>query len=799
MATFEATRGQLVQEHFEVLEVTLPVITGTCTIDGQPGFGTPLYCDEAWSGEYKTYKFTNTNAPTLPESNIYRCITNISETTTELKPAQGLSSRGSLRITFDDFNDIDPNQGAPGVTSDVISQGTFFGKLSIRQIVENKPVQLKLYRVEEDGTIDLVNGAEERNYITSSLTQTKSGTWVLNCKDVMFLANLEDKTWPIESDGFLRLDIDDTVTSIPVDGDTDYSSAVVVRISDEFLRVTSVSNNLTPTATLNVSTRGVPITAPVSGVRLTDTSRDSHTAGDEVFICDLSDDETIDSLLTRVLVDSDFDPSLIPSSDWADEVAEWHPLDKVNTLHSESEDVNDVLNRILNGYLMDLWFDSTLNEARLSAISVWKQSTTLLTEGKEINAYTIDKKANEGLRASRALVVYDKTNLSTSDEVASYKKASRFSNSQLIGEALYKEHKDKVFDNNFIIDTDAANLLTQRYVSRFGFTPYTRTMKVEERALDFKVGDVADMLTSVDVGPDGLPNQFRSQILQIKPVYDKEGRYYNVKTLSYEQALTSGSEIVIDTPLVEANLFILAGAPSQAVELTFVFDGSYSAGSLAIRAGQFSAGSKLIIILANGFDGQANGGTGGDGQSTTYEGEITQWLATSQPQEGEDGGVVFDAQGVDCDFYFSGATPSAAFPTADGYIRAPGGGGAGAISPFIGTDNSINYGGNSGGGGAGRNPATGGDAGDAESNVGNRTAIDGIDGFNGDIIGNGGLGGDQPATVEDGGNGGDWGMAGEDKGTKFGGLAGSGIIDNGGTVTLFGEDALRYINGNGDH
>ena len=28
---------------------------------------------------------------------------------------------------------------------------------------------------------------------------------------------------------------------------------------------------------------------------------------------------------------------------------------------------------------------------------------------------------------------------------------------------------------------------------------------------------------------------------------------------------------------------------------------------------------------------------------------------------------------------------------------------------------------------------------------------------------------------------------------------GSGIIDNGETVTLFGSDASRYINGNGDH
>ena len=58
--------------------------------------------------------------------------------------------------------------------------------------------------------------------------------------------------------------------------------------------------------------------------RLTRTIADEHKLGDEVFICSLSDDETIDSLLARILTDSDLDPALIPTVDWAAEVAEWH-------------------------------------------------------------------------------------------------------------------------------------------------------------------------------------------------------------------------------------------------------------------------------------------------------------------------------------------------------------------------------------------------------------------------------------------------------------------------------------------
>ena len=254
MASFESTRAQYTQEHFEVLEIDLPVITGACTVGGTDGYGTPLTCDQAWSSEYKTYKFTNQNAPLLSEPVIYRAISNINENPTEVKPGNGLSARGSLSVTFNDFI-ADPNVGAPGVTDTVISQGTFFGKLNARQIVENKAVRLKLYRVEEDGTIDLAGGAETHYYIVESLKSNDNGTWTISCKDVMSLANLDEKTWPPTAGGYVRLDVDSVVTVIPVDAVVDYSSAFAVRVGDEFMEITSVTDNQGPAAALNVTVR----------------------------------------------------------------------------------------------------------------------------------------------------------------------------------------------------------------------------------------------------------------------------------------------------------------------------------------------------------------------------------------------------------------------------------------------------------------------------------------------------------------------------------------------------------------
>ena len=85
---------------------------------------------------------------------------------------------------------------------------------------------------------------------------------------------------------------------------------------------------------------------------------------------------------------------------------------------------------------------------------------------------------------------------------------------------------------------------------------------------------------------------------------------------------------------------------------------------------------------------------------------------------------------------------------------------------------SLGVSGNGGNGGDGRIPGQGGRAGGASQNQG-------VAGANGQIT-----------SAQ-------WGQAGADNGAQ-GGLAGSGILDSGATVVLFGESG-RYVNGNGDH
>ena len=778
MSTFEQSRGLLNQTHFTVIEIDLPSVTGECTISGEPGFGTPLSCDQPSDG-ITTYKFTQDSAPLLPESGILRLVKSISETPAKLNSGRGLSSRGTGSISMFDILGKDPNPNAPAVTEAVKAQGGYLAKLIARNELTNKNIRIKNYRLEVDGTIDLLNGAETRHYIIDSVVTSKSGEYSFKFKDELARVNIDETVWPLPLEGFLINDITDVQTVFNVDPNVTYLIGDTIRISDEFMKITNVANIGTGSASITVQSRGAAI---VYTNTITRTLRDEHSLGDEIFACEVSDDERIDTLLKRILVDIGIDASYIPDAAWAAEIDLWHPNTLINTLWFESVDTAETLEKILTDYMIDMWFDPVARLVKISAISTWQESTSSLVEGDQIDFESITSKREESLRSTRALAIYGKNFLATDNGIENFNKASLFVRTELESDDVFGEAKTKKFDSSVLLDKDGADLLVNRWVNRYS-DPVGYTWTTQERKLTFNTGDVVDVkdLTTVDFA--GVANSSaRAQITSIRPNYTQYGREYRVTGLSYEPNFVTGTEIIITGNATDINLYIqYAGAPSAAVDLTFIFDGALvgSSGSSlpAIRAGGFAPGSKITIILVNGADLQAAGGKGGNGGSGEYEFETSSWIITP-PTNGFGGGIVYNAEGIETDIYFSGETPSAAYPTADGYIRAPSGGAGGfdAVLPVNRDDAVPGDGGNGGGGRSG-----------------------GLGGPGGFVLA-------PPTPRKTGDSGstglptGPWGITGANN-NATGGAEGSGIIDSGAVVTLYadGDLATRYINGNGDH
>jgi hypothetical protein len=375
----------------------------------------------------------------LPGSGIYRLITNISETPTELKTGRGIASRATLNITFTDIVDADPNPFAPGVTAAVKAQATYMSKFFTRNVLKNKAIRIKNYRVEADGSIDLVNGAEVRHYIIES-GSGKNFKWSITCKDELSRINIGESVWPLPLEGSLRTDINDVNLTFNVDANVSYAAGDTVRIGEELVKIDSVGNIGTGSAVISTLLRGANIAYTKF---LSATTKDEHDTDDEVYVCEVSDDEKIYDLLERILIDIGLDPSYIPKADWIAEIDEWLPTERINTLWIESKDTAEVLESILAYFLIDMWFDPVAQEVKLSAVNVWKESSVTLSENKELDFESITKKSNESLRVTRAYVVYDKPFLATSDSVENYRKASLFKRTELEDPDLFGEPKTK--------------------------------------------------------------------------------------------------------------------------------------------------------------------------------------------------------------------------------------------------------------------------------------------------------------------------------------------------------------------
>ena len=800
---FQDDQSNPTQQHFYLIEIDLPIITGKCEITaGVEGFGTPLSCpiqDGTSAVATKTYTFATNNTPILPVSPMYRVITGISEVGTELKSGEGLSIRGGGSFTIADFEG-DPNLERASAQA-IEDQGTFLGKWQIRNVFEGREVRIKKYRISPN--IDLVNDAEVTFYLSKGLRSNGNGGFTLSFSDELSRVEFDQSQYPNNNPGSLRLAVSNITPSIPVDAVTDWllkTPPYVVRIENELMTVVSVLNNQTGTATLNVATRGNDIGTPQFTTFLSETRNEAHDSGDEVFICDHADNTNIAFVLSTMLTAVGMPVLLIPIFDWLDEIALWHPANFISTVFYKSEDADMALFSVLQAYMLDMWFDPVAREIKLKAISEWQTADATVTEGKEIDFDTLRIIDQESLRFSRAFIAFDKKFLTDPEEPGNYTRGAFSINSALETEAFYGDPKTKRFNNSKIIDKDGADLLCVRYVQRYGLLPKLYQWTTQERFRTFSVGDVVNVVSPSAQGFDGLPaTNIRAQIIQIQPVLNQVGREYRIKALTYQPAsATPGapSEFVLGSG-VELNLFIQAGAPPQAVDVTFILDAGLFSSLFtsipSIKAGNFAAGSKLILIFINGGNGQAKGGRGGDGESIRYTVGPNVWLQTSPSTAGEDGGTFYDAQGIDTDIFLSGATPSTAFPTASGFLRAPGGGGGGEDAPSKNTDDQNGVAGDGGGGGAGISVGTGGAGGtsDDAQTIG-KDETDGVDGSAGDTVGNGGASGGAGA-----GSGGDWGLAGA-AGDKAGGAAGKGIVKNSAIVRVFGDTPANFINGSGD-
>lgn len=764
--------------HYYVIELDLPEVSGTCTINGNPGFSTPLTCTDQNSPTIvtKTHKFTDTSL-ILPESDIYKCVTNISETTPKLKSGNGVASRATCNITVKDFTG-DPNLSSPALTANsaLKDKGQFFGKLKARNILSNKPIRVLYY--ESDGINHTL--VKTNHYLLMDLKQSSQSVWVLTCKDVLYKADDENSDWPRIITGTLQSDITEATTSITMDADiaewTPYDDYTAV-VGGDLLMITNATGT-SSSVTLTV-VRAENITL---GARTIINVPSTHSAGDEVFRGRKFIDADPYDVLVKVFEDADLTTDDYDGPGIESELAEWLPnmLGSVDAIFYEHEDTTSFLDDFCASFMLDIWTDTSIGKIVLKATTPWNTTVAVLTEGVEITYGSISFDENYELFYSRAFLQYDKRHLTESDDDANFARSSLAYDTTLEGDNFYGSEKVKDLGKSIILSNktsniEAADLTTVRYAQRFSNRPEDGIFEIEEANLNFKLGDVVEVIS--DSKQDFYGNSstgVRVQVTKITPVRGT-GRKYKVSFVTYNPFIggSSGTDLQVNSEY-DNNLYTIAGGPVSPGTFTFIFSREYygqNTLSQAITVGSFPSGSVLNLVFTNGSIALAKGGDGG-----TFD--------------GNNGGTTFyGASGVEVNIYLSGTTPDFGNGTysADGYLFAPGGGGGG--EPFSGDQADNERGGvHAGSGGAGNKPGIGGTGYQNGTDGRDGTRTEGGESRNGAGAG-GGIGEDGEDSISYGGEADDF----------PGGLAGKAIVLNGATVNVYTNgDANRFINGSGD-
>lgn len=777
--------------HYDIIELDLPEVTGTCTINGNPGFGTPLTCTDQDNPTTatRTHKFTNSTL-VLAESGVYKCVNNISETTPKLKTGSGVGSRATCTITLNDFIG-DPNRSSPALVASpaLAKQGTFFGKLKSRNIVKNKAVRRKFYQY-ENGVHTLV---KTHYYIVTSLKSNGGGVWVLSCQDVLHRASDENSQFPRLVTGTLTTDITETLTSFVIDGDiadwTPYSDFTAV-IGTDLLMITNATGDASQ-VTLTVAR---PTTINIGSRTILNTP-EAHSAGDEVFRARKFVNANLYDVIEKVFEDAGIESTYYDSAQITSELNTW--LSSINgsidAIFYESVGSTAALDSICKTFLFDIWTDITTNKITLKAASPWESTTAILTEGKEINYGSIKVDEPEDLFYSRAFLQYDKRKLTSSNDDVNFTRSSLAFNDSYEGEIFYDEEKVKKIEKSIILSNrlnniEVADLTTVRFAQRFSNRPQIITGLVEEKFLNFSLGDVVEIVTKENQSFDGAAKVgVRAQVTHVYPKNGEVGRQYQLTAVTYNPYAggISSADINIHSQY-DVNLYTAAGGPVASDTFTFIISNDVGQNELnqAIATGSMPSGSTINIVLLNGAVLMGKGGRGGDSNAT---GTL----------DGEDGGnTLVSVAGITINVYLNGTTPDFGNGTyeADGYLYAPGGGGGAARDTQGGSSTRI-----PGGGARGNTPGRAGTGASVQPPSGSITyPQDGTKtsfGSGGSAIAEGsmsisGFGGAPGNDGADAVNGDSMGA---------GGLAGKAIITNGSTLNVITNgETSRFVKGRGD-
>lgn len=671
------------QSHYVIYELVLPYCT-VCTprenIDGT--WHTPPMCVESSDAEYSLF-FTRNNAPfssppsqsigikSKLNSTIWRCVSGASVTTSKAK-AGGLASRGTMSLTCTDIT------GDPGPI-EFTDEGTLFGKLMARNILEGKKIITHYYSIGRD-EVTPVEVRTETHYVTNATLS--AGVFTLNAKDALKDLEAFSQQFPTPGEVTLTADIDDTQVTFDVSDATDFPADTYFRMGSELFRVNSVAGN-----SITVDARGHTRTSSIDGRVLYKSNKESHDAESTLQPCRLLDGEPLADTLQAIFNEVGLH-DFVNYTQWNDDITQWDGDAKLWGIMSEPEDASDLIDDLLEVFLVDMWLDQTTQKAFISTNSNWKQPEVSFIEGTDVQNYKVTTRDNT--RFSRAYILAGKAYQADNDDNTNYSRLISSTDVESETSDFYGSVKLKEFDPVQWISGDSATRLTSRYIQRYSDTPREVTFDIEERKINgITIGSVIEVVSIDKQSPSGatLTSNDRVQILKLQPNLNGVGRKYTATALAYTPLFAADPNeeqfVTLTGSIRSINLATYVGAPTNIpLNYTFIFDGceigsaeESSTWLAAVRAGAWHPDSRIRIICTNKTLWSAKGG---NGSSITIPGFNANQLPAASILDPANGSNSYESNGIETEIYLN-------YGNVIGYetnstLFAAGGGGGGGVA-----------------------------------------------------------------------------------------------------------------------
>lgn len=417
-------------------------------------------------------------------------------TPTKMAIAAGLGFRGSIKVTFEDFN--------------FGTNGTYWGKL-----LANNPYYLdrviKVYTGFYDGeTFDWANFKEKLYFIKKLQGPDSNGKVTITAHDPLTLLDSKEAIIPQAPNAKLAAALNSTATgTLDIEDNTNFSATGgVCRINDEYMAYSGISgaDSIVTTTRAQYGTDAA-----------------SHDADDSVIPCYSFNTSNVVDLIRDLI--EDYSPidhaSYIPDTDWNTQRDSFLTGANCIGVYDGGTPIKKEIQSLCEQFRVSIWWDDEAQEIKLVHVGPLTSVTKRVNVDSEILGQGETVKRDPNKVITETIVYYNRRNHAIDEDdkknYANWYIASNTEAETGSGKAVTKEVYAKNMPGS---GSSSANDLVTKTNAQFEFGLIEYDFRLDIRDADLMLGQIVEAYTDKIQGTDGLPVPTSFMVIerdQIKP------------------------------------------------------------------------------------------------------------------------------------------------------------------------------------------------------------------------------------------------------------------------------------------